>query len=341
MKRYVYVNDRLVPEEKATVSVFDRGLNYGHGVFETMKAIDGKAVYLKEHLDRLEKGAKAIGIKSHCLQNLYNGIKGNMLQRLLNANGLATGQSYIRITITTGKDYGGHLPSKGLKPAIIAIAKAIDVKGISLLQKNGVRAITISGISPALGQIKSLNYLPNVLAKMEAERKGVYEGIFITANGLVLEGSSTNVFIVSKGVLKTPLTSILSPRGRGGKIQFMPFPYNLLSPQGRGGKIQFMPFPHNLLSPQGRGKGEGVVSYGILPGIMRQAVIETARENGIKVIERGITVKELMKADEVFLTNSIIEVVPLIKIDSKPIWEGRPGHVTRLLQREMAGRTVR
>lgn len=293
MKRYVYVNNALVPEGEATVSVFDRGLNYGHGVFETMKAIDGKAVYLKEHLDRLKKGALAIGIQNHGLQNLYNAIKGNMLQRLLNANGLATGQAYIKITITTGKDYGGHLPSKGLKPAIIAIAKAIDVKGISLLQRNGVRAITISGLTPALGQIKSLNYLPNVLAKMEAERKGVYEGIFITPNGLALEGASTNVFIVSKGILKTPLTYVPPLFSRGGK---------------------------------------GGLAPCILPGIMRQAVIEAARKNGIEVLAGKITVKELLKADEAFLTNSIIEVVPLIGVDSKPVGDGKPGTVTRVLQ---------
>ncbi|MBI5237510.1 MAG: aminotransferase class IV, partial [Deltaproteobacteria bacterium] len=283
MKRYAYVNNRLVSEEKATVSVFDRGLNYGHGVFETIKAIDGKAAYLKEHLDRLKNGALAIGIKKGSLRNLFDDIRNNMLQRLLKANGLGTGQSYIRITITSGKDYGTHLLSKNLKPTIIIIAKPIDVKMISSLWRNGVKALTISGIRPALGQIKSLNYLPNVLAKMEAKKKGVYEGIFITPDGSVLDGASTNVFIVVKGVIKTPLTSILSPTGRGRNT----------------GNVLF----HNSLSPWGRGKGEGATSPpplkrggkgglygGILPGIMRQAVVETAKRNGFKAVEGKVTV---------------------------------------------------
>ncbi len=298
MKRYAYVNGRIVREEKATVSVFDRGLNYGHGVFETVKAVDGKAAYLKEHLERLKTGAKALGIRKERLTALFHDIKNNMLQRLLKANRLESGPAYIRITVTAGKDYGAHLPSKDLKPTVIVIAKPLDVEMISSLKKNGVKAITISGITPALGQVKSLNYLPNVLAKMEASRRNAFEGIFTAPDGSVLEGASTNVFIASKGVLKTP---------------------------------------HPSLSPQGRGKGEGDalrgLSSGILPGIMRQAVMAGARANGIKVIEGKITVKGLLKADEAFLTNSIIEVVPLIRVDSRPIGDGRPGTVTRVLQR--------
>lgn len=113
----------------------------------------------------------------------------------------------------------------------------------------------------------------------------------------------------------------------------MPFPYNLLSPRGRGkgeggGKGVILP---SLSSPFHKGGHRGL-SYGILPGIMRQAVIETARENGLKVVEGKITVKELMNADEAFLTNSIIEVVPLVGVDSKPIGDKRPGSVTRRIQ---------
>ncbi|MEK7679042.1 MAG: aminotransferase class IV, partial [Deltaproteobacteria bacterium] len=152
------------------------------------------------------------------------------------------------------------------------------------------------------------------LAKMEAERKGVYEGIFITPDGLVLEGTSTNVFIVSKAVLKTPLTYVPPLFSSGG----------ISSPPLKRWGISSPPFLRG---------GKGGLYGGILPGIMRQAVIEAAKKNGLKAIEGMITVKELMNADEAFLTNSIIEVAPMVKVDSRPIGDGRPGPVTRRIQR--------
>lgn len=284
MKRYVHINGRVVPEGKAVVSVFDRGLNYGDGVFETIKAVDGAPAFLKEHLERLSNGVKSIGIRQRYFKDFLVEVKNGAIKKLLGANRLTEGEAYLKIIVTRGADSGGHAPSRGVRPAFIIMAKPLDSRSIERLKKKGVRAVLIKGYPPMLPGIKSLNYLPSVLGKMEAAGRGAYEGIFVGEDGFIKEGTSTNVFIVSNGVIKTP------PAGKKG------------------------------------------LSDGVLPGITRKAVIDIARNKKIPVKEAGISGKDLFGCDEAFLTNSIIEVVPLIGVDSRKTGDGRPGEVTKLLQ---------
>ena len=302
----VYINGRIVPSKLACVSVFDRGLNYADGVFETMKAKEGRVFLLKEHLKRLKRGAEILNIPSPPFGEMEKAIK-----KLLKINNLSGKEANIKIIITRGEDMGGHLPQKKPKPTVIITARRLDTENIRRLQEKGVRAILLKGrfnspsifnppsVPPLLkggkggfhegwlmGRIKSLNYLPNVLGKMEASKKGAYEGIFVQ-DGKLLEGTSTNIFIVEKGVLKTP-----------------------------------------------------PVSSGILPGITRKTVIELAKKGNIPVKEAPVGAGELKKADEAFITNSIIEIVPLIRVDSFRIGSGKRGKITKLLQESLREKPI-
>lgn len=286
MRKYAYLNGKLVPEDKATISIFDRGLNYGDGLFETMKAENGKALFANEHLVRLKRGLKATRFPARSLSPLFKDIKDGALEKLLKKNGIDKGPSYLKIIVTRGIGWTGHALPAELSPTSIIVSRPLDDKVLDALRTKGVGAVLISGYLPGLPGIKSLNYLPNVLGKAEALQKGAYEGIFVHGREGVTEGTSSNVFIIKKGVLKTP-----------------------------------------PLYPS--------ISTGILPGVIRDAVIKAAKKSGIKVREERVSLKALQGCDEAFLTNSISGVVPLVKIDGKRIGGGRPGFLTRLLQETM------
>lgn len=207
MKRHVYINGKILPEQKAGVSVFDRGLNYGDGLFETMKAVDGTVEFLREHLARLKKGARFLAFPSGTLKALEQEIKDGAIDELLKANGLAKKTAYLRITVTRGVDReGAHLPKKTV-PTVIMVARPIDTEKVERFRAEGVSATVIKGYGPAIPGIKSLNYLPNVLGKAEAAHRGAVEGIFVAHDGSIREGTSSNVFVVSGGSVLTPPVS--------------------------------------------------------------------------------------------------------------------------------------
>jgi len=159
-------------------------------------------------------------------------------------------------------------------------ARPLGSDEISRRQKRGVRAVLVDGFAPPVAGVKSLNCLPNVLARMDAKRAGAFEAIFVDEGGRIKEGASTNIFIVRDGTLKTP-----------------------------------------------------PLDEGILPGITRGAVISMAEAASIPVKTVAVTATELTLSEEAFLTNSIDEILPLVKIGGKAIGSGRPGPVTRLLQK--------
>ncbi|MBI5970502.1 MAG: aminotransferase class IV [Deltaproteobacteria bacterium] len=203
--RYIYLNGAVTPVSRARVSVEDRGFLYGDGVFETLKYSNGRAAFKDEHLARLLKNLSLIGIPAKGVKVLIKDIKGGVILRLLEKSGLKAGNAYVRITVTRGCDGAGLLPSPGgVSRTCVIVVKAIDENLIDRIQKNGVNAVTISGFARALPSIKSLNFLPNVLAKMEAQRRGAYEGIFTGKDGNITEGTSTNLFIVKNNSLLTP-----------------------------------------------------------------------------------------------------------------------------------------
>jgi branched-chain amino acid aminotransferase len=197
----IYLNGKLVPEKAATVSVFDHGLLYGDGVFEGIRAYNGRVFMLDEHIDRLYRSAQAIALKipmtrKAMAQAVVDTCKANKLK-----------DGYIRLVITRGVGELGLNPYNCKNPQVIIIAAGIQLYPQSLYDK-GMAVVTVGTIrnhTEAVNpRIKSLNYLNNVLAKIEAINAGVMECVLLNPQGYVAEASGDNIFVVRGSTLLTP-----------------------------------------------------------------------------------------------------------------------------------------
>ena len=206
----VYLNGEFVDRENAKISVFDHGLLYGDGVFEGIRLYDGCVFKLDEHLERLEFSAKSI------LLELPMG-RGELAEAVCEScrvNGLSNG--YVRLIVTRGPGHLGLTPD-GCGPAgVIIIADDIQLYPPELYE-TGLKIITVptrrinsSALPPA---VKSLNYLNNILAKIEAKKVGFQEALMLNDKGEVAECTGDNVFVLSKGTLLTPPLDAGSLRG--------------------------------------------------------------------------------------------------------------------------------
>lgn len=268
----IYLNGEYVPKEKAVVSVFDHGLLYGDGVFEGIRAYHGRVFKLGDHLDRLYDGARAICMQIPVSKDEMQEIVLETLRR----NNLT--DAYIRLVVTRGPGDLGLDPRKCPKPFIFCIAASIVLYPDELYEK-GMSVISVStrrNIPTAcIPRVKSLNYLNNIYAKMEANLAGMPEAIMLNNEGYVAEATGDNIFIVKKGVLITPPSSA-----------------------------------------------------GILEGITRNAVMDLARGKGIPVEEKMFTMYDVYTSDELFLTGTAAEVIPVINVDGRIIADGKPGKMT-------------
>lgn len=201
MSRIIYVNGSFVPEEEAKISVFDHGFLYGDGVFEGIRAYSGRVFRLDEHLTRLYESAKSIMLKvpesfDEMKEAILETIRQNRLQ-----------EAYLRIVVSRGTGDLGLDPRKCPKATTVIIASSIVLYPQELYEK-GLSVITVAtrrNVPDALDpKIKSLNYLNNVLVKIEANRAGVMEAIMLNAQGYVSEGAADNIFIVKRGKIFTP-----------------------------------------------------------------------------------------------------------------------------------------
>ena len=201
MSRIIFMNDRLVPEEQAVVSVFDHGLLYGDGVFEGLRSYSGKVFRIDAHLDRLYDSARAI-----CLTiPLAKEAVAKAVNDTLAANGLADG--YVRLVVTRGAGSLGLDPNKTKHPQVIVIADTISLYPREFYEQ-GLRIVTAAtqrthsaALSP---RIKSLNYLNNIMAKLEGLQAGCVEALMLNHKGEVAECTGDNVFIVRGVRLLTP-----------------------------------------------------------------------------------------------------------------------------------------
>ncbi len=200
----VYIDGQFYPKSEAKISVFDHGLLYGDGVFEGIRAYNGKVFLCEEHIDRIYEGA-------HCLCLEIPMSKDELKQALYKAlavNGLT--DAYIRLVVTRGEGDLGLSPRKCPKASVVIIAASITLYPEEMYQ-NGLEIITVAvprahpeTLNP---RVKSLNYLPNVLAKIEALNAGVEEAVMLNHQGYVSECTGDNIFVIKKGVLKTPPAS--------------------------------------------------------------------------------------------------------------------------------------
>ena len=272
----IYIDGKYVDKKDAKVSVYDHGFLYGDGIFEGIRCYNHKVFKLKEHIDRLYDSAKAIALNIPVDKDKMKEI----VQDSVKKEGLS--ESYIRLIVTRGIGTLGISPESTKNPSIICIVDGIKIypkelyeKGMKVIISSVIRNSSFS-LSP---RIKSLNYLNNILAKIEAIHAGANEAIMLNTKGEVSECTSDNIFIVKGGIIKTP-----------------------------------------------------VLSAGSLAGITRDSVIELARANSYTVVEENLTTYDLYTADEVFLTGSAAEIVPIVKIDLREIADGKPGPVCKDLK---------
>ena len=273
----VYLNGTFVDQSKAVVSVFDHGLLYGDGVFEGIRSYDGLIFKLREHIDRLFESAHTIMLTIPMSKERL----ADVVKQSLRVNRLRDG--YVRLVVTRGVGDLGLDPRKCRAPTVFVIADKIQLYPRALYER-GLDLITVAtqrNVPEALNpQIKSLNYLNNILAKIEAINAGFEEAIMLSPSGYVTECTGENLFLVKAGVLRTPPTYI-----------------------------------------------------GVLRGITRQTVMELGEPQQLRVEEELLTRHDLFNADEVFLTGTAAEIVPVVTIDGRVIGSGKPGPVTRELQR--------
>jgi branched-chain amino acid aminotransferase len=197
----VYINGKLYDKEKAAVSVYDHGLLYGDGVFEGIRSYSGKVFRLDEHLERLWNSAKAIWLQIPISRTEM----AKAIVDTLAANQIADG--YIRVVVTRGVGTLGLDPTRCSSPQVIIITDLISLYPDELYRK-GLEIITVStmrnhpaALSP---RIKSLNYLNNILAKIEGLQAGSIEALMLNHKGEVAECTGDNLFLVRGGQLLTP-----------------------------------------------------------------------------------------------------------------------------------------
>ncbi len=268
----VYLNGSFVDEKDAKISVFDHGLLYGDGIFEGIRIYDGCVFKLDEHLERLEKSAKAIMLqmpwsRAEISDAVCESCRQNQLR-----------DGYIRLIVTRGVGSLGLSPRTCKEPQLIIIADKIALypeefytKGLSIIT-SATRRTNHTALPP---MVKSLNYLNNILAKIDAQNLGYMEAIMLNEQGYVAECTGDNIFIVSKGVVYTP-----------------------------------------------------PVTAGSLVGVTRMAVFEIAEELGVQLKEVEMTRYDVWTSDEVFLTGTAAELVPVVEVDSRTIGDGKPGELT-------------
>lgn len=199
---FIYIDGEFYPKSEAKVSVYDHGLLYGDGVFEGIRVYSGIVFKLKEHLDRLYRSAHTIRLripltKSEMMRAVLETLRKNDLK-----------DAYIRLIVTRGIGDLGLDPRKCPKPTVIIITEPIiQIYGAEAKEKGMTAVISWvkrDSVDATTHEIKSLNYLNSILAKIEANAAGVDEAICLDKNGFVCEGTGENIFMVKEGKIATP-----------------------------------------------------------------------------------------------------------------------------------------
>jgi branched-chain amino acid aminotransferase len=270
----VYVDGEWVPKSRASISVFDHGMLYGDGVFEGIRVYGGVIFQFKEHLDRLYSSAKSIKLKIRLTPQDMTAAVVETLKR----NSLK--DAYIRLVVTRGPGDLGVDPRHCKRSSVIIITESVDPAFGMVAKQKGISVIISSvrrdAVDATTHEIKSLNYLNSVLAKLEAADAGADDALMLDRNGFVSEATTTNLFIAKDGDIFTPPSTA-----------------------------------------------------GILPGVTRKRIMQLAKELGYTVFQKGITPYDVTSADEAFLTGTLSEIVPLVKVKGIEVGDGKVGPITR------------
>ena len=269
MSEIFYLNGKLLPREKAKISLLDYGFLFGFGLYETVRAYNGKVFRLDNHLARLRYSGARLGII------IQPKLIREAVKDVIKANGFK--QTRLRISVSIGEGTMSPDLDSCKQPTIAVLASEYKLPSREKYQ-NGYKivlsAIRRSSLSPVT-YLKSGNTMENMLARRDAKDAGADEAFFLNEKGYLTEAAGSNLFLVKDGILKTPR-----------------------------------------------------YESGILPGVTRVVVFELAARLGIKVREVNLKLIDLLQADEVFITNSLIEIVPVTMIDGKLIADGKPGALT-------------
>jgi branched-chain amino acid aminotransferase len=201
---HIFLNKKVVQEKDAVVSVYDHGFLYGDGIYETMRVYNGVVFMLEKHLERLGRSASLTKLdipeKGFISDAIYGTIEANKLS-----------DAYVRVTVSRGKGPIGLDPALCKEPTFVVIAEHfreypehLYSSGVKLVIAKTRRNL-VAAINP---RIKSLNFLNNIFAKMEAKEGGAYEAIMLNAEGVIAEGTVSNIFFVKDNVLCTPAPEV-------------------------------------------------------------------------------------------------------------------------------------
>jgi len=272
----VYLNGKYLPMEEACVSVMDRGFLFGDGVYEVIPAYGGRLFRLPHHLQRLQDSLDGIRIANPLRDTEWEQVLNELLQQNAATDGNRHDQSvYLQVTRGSAAKRDHSFPNP-VTPTVYAFSVHIPAPDPGVTEQ-GIAAITLDDIRWKYCNIKAITLLPNVLLRQQAADRGAAEALLIR-DGLVIEGSASNVFVVRDGTVMTP------PKGTQ-----------------------------------------------MLPGITRDLVLELAAQYGRPCREADIREAELREADEIWLTSSTREIVPVTTLDGKPVGNGSPGPVWKTM----------
>jgi D-alanine transaminase len=278
-KDIVYVNGSFVPRAEARVSVEDRGFVFGDGVYEVLRAVNGRLFATRFHNDRLERSLEGVRIRLPSGDSPARFVE--IGKQLLRENHLTDGEATLYMQITRGATTRAHyFPPPDITPTVyVSVARFTPY---TELARTGASAISHPDLRWGRCDLKTLNLLPNVLASQTAKESGAFEAMLIR-DGVITEGAKTNFFGVVDATLRTH------------------------------------PCDNH-----------------ILPGITRSVLERIARDLAISIDETPIKVAEIPRLTELFLTGTTTDVMPVVKLDDRPVGSGKPGELTRRLQRALA-----
>ena len=266
MSNLVYLNGKFIPADEASVSVLDRGFMFGDGVYEVIPVYSGKAFAVQEHLDRLQRSLDAVEIKNPLNIDKWK----EVIDQLIDKN-TAKQDAMIYLQLTRGvMQKRDHVFSRDMQPTILIMCQP---QSYPSQDKNttGIKVITRDDNRWADCYIKSINLLPNVLLKQDAADHGAVESILIR-DGIVVEGSASNLFIVKNDEIRTP-----------------------------------------------------PISRHMLGGITREVILKICSDEKIVAREIVVTEDDLHDADEVWITSSTKEIVPVTILNQHKVGNGLPG----------------
>ncbi|ACB95157.1 D-amino-acid transaminase [Beijerinckia indica] len=286
MSRIFYLNGRYLPREEAHVSVEDRGYLFGDGVYEVLEIHRGALIDEDRHWQRLDRSLSELRISWPIGQAAF----GRVLREVKARNKVENGFLYIQIT--RGAAPREHVfPAQNVRPSLLVSARPVDPRKGEAQAQKGIGVISLPDLRWKRVDIKTINLLPNVLAKQAAKEEGATEAWLFDEEGLVTEGAASNAWIIDEN--RT---------------------------------IHTHPVDHSILR-----------------GITRTTLIDIIAAKGYALKERRFSLAEARAAREAFITGALSLVMPVVRIDGKPIGEGVPGPIATELRRifhDTASRTL-